>query len=293
MKKIITTFILSTALCASIAQDGQKLIYSNDAFSATIPEFQADGKAQIYIKSNDNPSNPTKQIITFYSDDFTNLNELIIDGGNYDNSTTVEQLFKDSQGNSFWNTSTTERTKNYGLIQLNYIDFDQSCNNSRKLLISQTLFNKDNKYEYLQPLLKSETVINEKDTDGDGTIDYKQTYPKYTMIGFNIVSETGNILKTVNFVNSFTIEQQNYFVEYHDLMKINGKLYLCFHGKLGDSWANLIYAITPSTSGIRMMKMEKSSTIATYNLKGQRTNGSKGINIVRMSDGTTKKILVK
>ena len=44
-----------------------------------------------------------------------------------------------------------------------------------------------------------------------------------------------------------------------------------------------------------MMSMEKVSSVPTrsYNLSGRQTKGEKGINIIRMSDGTTKKVLVR
>jgi len=39
--------------------------------------------------------------------------------------------------------------------------------------------------------------------------------------------------------------------------------------------------------------MEKVSATKSYNLSGRPSNGEKGINIIRLSDGTIKKVLVK
>lgn len=49
-----------------------------------------------------------------------------------------------------------------------------------------------------------------------------------------------------------------------------------------------------STTGIDSIATGDTSVVAIYNLSGVKVNTyQKGINIVRLSDGTTKKILVK
>ena len=48
-----------------------------------------------------------------------------------------------------------------------------------------------------------------------------------------------------------------------------------------------------AATGISLAKQTMTSCTERYTLDGRRTNGGKGFNIIRMSDGTTKKVVVK
>ena len=54
------------------------------------------------------------------------------------------------------------------------------------------------------------------------------------------------------------------------------------------------YILTGNFDGLDAIKMNESNSIeAVYNLGGQKINGSQnGISIVRMSDGTIKKVVI-
>ena len=120
----------------------------------------------------------------------------------------------------------------------------------------------------------------------------KEAWSNANVTGFKVVSETGAILQTVNFENGFYIDDLSKMEV--DLLKINGKLHLSFEGCTDDNYkAFLIYSIESTTNGVRMMTMEKVSATKSYNLSGRPSNGEKGINIIRLSDGTIKKVLVK
>lgn len=112
------------------------------------------------------------------------------------------------------------------------------------------------------------------------------------IIGFQIVSEDGTVLQAVNFDYGFTLSSLKDGV---DLLKIHGKLYLSFNGRSNDSSAVLLCSIDSANSVVRVMSMEKVSSVPTrsYDLSGRHTKGEQGINIIRMGDGTTKKVLVR
>lgn len=81
-----------------------------------------------------------------------------------------------------------------------------------------------------------------------------------------------------------------------ELIIINGKRYLSFEGYSDDSFSKrafLIYTIDSSSSSVRMKAMDTFSASARYTLDGRRTNGDKGINIIRTEDGTVRKVSVK
>ena len=129
-------------------------------------------------------------LITFYSDDFTKQSELTI---------------------------------NDNMVPIELNDFDQSCNDFRKIYISQTIFNSDDKYEYLVSVL----------TDN-------------AMTGIQVVSETGTVLQTINFPDGFKCYSKNDVV----LIKINGKLYLSIEGYDADnSNTVLLCSIGTTASG--------------------------------------------
>ncbi len=48
-----------------------------------------------------------------------------------------------------------------------------------------------------------------------------------------------------------------------------------------------------AATGISHVKQTMTSSTERYTLDGRRTNSGKGVNIIRMSDGTTKKVVVK
>lgn len=76
-------------------------------------------------------------------------------------------------------------------------------------IATQTLFNNDEKWEFIRPIY-SQVVRenyyddNEQDRDGDGEIDYKYTEYSDQLVGYEIVSEDGSVLATL------TVEENDY-----------------------------------------------------------------------------------
>lgn len=293
MKKVFMMLFLAVGTSVAMAQS-QKVLRGTTHFSATLAEFSYNGKAQIYIKEDDLGSGVSnKQTFIFYDDDFTKQNELTIYPVEFELYHKFEVRIWDGDGfKGAWKVDDNQWQELACIIPMNLNDFDQSCDDFRKVYLSQTIFNTDDKYEYLLPIISTNNKSHEEDRDGDGQIDMKEAWSNANVTGFKVVSETGAILQTVNFENGFYIDDLSKMEV--DLLKINGKLHLSFEGCTDDNYkAFLIYSIESTTNGVRMMTMEKVSATKSYNLSGRPSNGEKGINIIRLSDGTIKKVLVK
>ena len=70
------------------------------------------------------------------------------------------------------------------------------------IIASQTLFNNDEKWEFLRPVFAEfadydHYETREEDRDGDGEIDYKQTKYRDKLKAYEVVSENGNVLTTI------------------------------------------------------------------------------------------------
>lgn len=300
MKRFFIVMLLAVSASTMMAQGSQQIITRGRSIRATLPEFSFNGQVQMFVKEDSDDH--SSETIVFYGDDFSQQGTLTLPSVSYNYIYKCEErVWKDDgAGNAGftgdWKVMREDnRTYCYGILTLYLRDFDQSCDDFRNIYLTQTLFNTDDKYEYLLPVFTTSYNNNELDKDGDGQIDVRSTETKTTMTGFKIMSETGSILQTVAFDNGFYILTG--FFDGVDLLKINGKLYLCFEGYVDDSLglkeATLIYTIDPNTSSVRMKTMDTVSASARYTLDGRRTNGEKGINIIRMEDGTVKKVFVK
>lgn len=94
--------------------------------------------------------------------------------------------------------------------------------------LSQTLFNNDDKYEYLEVVFKQCTEKEENDRDFDGMIDEEITNIYNKIIGFKIVQDDGTVLQTINIepYNLYVGNEPSYrFREHMYLYTINGKNY--------------------------------------------------------------------
>ncbi len=85
------------------------------------------------------------------------------------------------------------------------LDNDDNREQGLPLLVTQTLFNTDAKYEYLRrKYVETHSIEDEADTDGDGIIDTRYVRDEFKCVGIEVVSEDGNVLTSfdVGSVNS-------------------------------------------------------------------------------------------
>lgn len=304
MKRLFTMTLFAVSAIAMQAQGSQQVIKGikgDRSISATLPEFSLNGKTQMFTREESDDR--SSQTFVFFNDDFSQQGKLTIENVSYNYTSKSEErewVYDETTGKSSktgeWRANDNSYTNYAGLITLYLNDFDQSCDDFRSICLTQTLFNTDERYEYLLPVITTSSSSGEWDTDGDGQIDTKSTSTSAKMTGFKIMSETGAILQTVTFDDGFySYSHKSEF----DLLKVNGKLYLLFGGYVDEGEdrpsAYLIYAIetNSSSASVRKQTMGTASVAARYTLDGRLTNGEKGINIIRMEDGTTKKVFVK
>ncbi|MBQ9357540.1 MAG: hypothetical protein IJT98_09685 [Prevotella sp.] len=165
-------------------------------------------------------------------------------------------------GDNYVEGEKSEYSYKYNYLRPYFYDYDAPYEMEGDVRITQTLFNDDAKFEYIRPLV----------TDGlievySGMRDYydqeigmgierpyiSETYGGRTT-GFQVVSEDGTVLQTINFDGNFIASR---YSENVDLIRIHGKVYLQFDGYVFDEPNNtmrdatLIYSIDPSTNQIR------------------------------------------
>lgn len=245
MKRLFIMLFLAAGAGVAMAQS-LKLIEGSSSFSATLPEFSYNGKAQIYSRNEDYENR--KLTFTFYSNDFTKQGELTVNPEEYEYNYKVEERAWENGGyKGDWQIVDEGNEKSYAsIISLDLEDFDQSCNDFRQIYLSQTIFNSDDKYEYLMPVISIVDGSFEEDRDGDGEIDWRRTGATAQMTGFKVMSETGDVLQTVSFPDGYTSSNS----EGEDLMKINNKLYLEFSVRdANNSYATLLCLIGTAESG--------------------------------------------
>ena len=182
--------------------------------------------------------------------------------GSYDESiigyyiisgTTVKYQFIDNKRTGEWEVVEVDEYtgENYMSAMWNMmnIDDDWSYELGEPLIVTQTLFNADAKYEYLRDkrVSYSDRITYENDNDGDGIVDYRTISSGYDFAGYEVVSEDGNVIA------SFDVDD----VDGKYLILWGGKRYLGFN-VYGDNngYSFLIYEINSNGSGITRASSE-------------------------------------
>lgn len=133
-----------------------------------------------------------------------------------------------------------------------WFDFNgNSLYEDAELTITQTLFNSDDKYEYIRPILQQTSSTNEFDRDYDGEVDRITTFYEDETVGFEIVNEDGDVLQSIRF------ESPKEYVDYV-LVTINDKYYFVVeYDEETTEW----YALTPgSSTGLKKVQAPVSVT---------------------------------
>lgn len=139
-------------------------------------------------------------------------------------------------------TGEWETTENYyslkPICSVDYLDLNNvGLYEDSEIRISQTLFNKDEVYEYVRPIYEEKVTSEEYDRDGDGEVDKISTYFDAVHAGFEIVNESGEVLQSIRFYSPK-------FDVFHQLIKINDKHYWVAYDD-GETNEHEWYAFTP------------------------------------------------
>lgn len=177
--------------------------------------------------------------------------------------------------------------------------------------MSQTLFNEDEKFEYIIPKYELSSKGNGYDIivspdPSDETITTTQTEiiseNRYlTLTGFQIVSENGEIIKNLNFDSDFTGDIDTYS-DYAFVITIGSNTYLAFNGHSDSKSATIFYKIDRSSTDIKQVmkapaSMRLSPTIANKNAPinisfGDDNQSGSDIVVVSTNGAKVKKLTI-
>lgn len=180
-----------------------------------------------------------------------------------------------------------------------------SDEDKKSFYLSQTLFNTDNAYEYVMPIITTETQEVQQMGWDEATqqevVVSKITGTTTRTSGLKIVNENGATVNTITFDSNF--DSNFYDVSIIDL---NGNIYLAVKGTLKKSAtesvsATIIYSIDSQTNSVRQLSMEEGmkvsptmprrSEMITITLEGN-SDQSRQVNIVNATGKTVKRIVV-
>lgn len=159
----------------------------------------------------------------------------------------------------------SERLRHIPLYNLN-LDNGAGTNvtNGTYFEISQTLFNQDDDFEYIIPkldLVKSDG--SSTSTSGPTTVDNIETTrstlisekSQLGMVGFQVVSSSGNVVKDITFDNGFYATYKSY--TRYALITIGGNRYLTFTN--GNE--TVFYKVDTQSTDIKKVKTAKGSML--------------------------------
>ena len=169
-------------------------------------EYAYDGKPSLYTFDNEDE---TATVFTIYNKAFAvdrtikvtppkNYKRVEEESREWNEETqsyTGEWIKKDlSEDYDLGGISAVWSMRSFLVGQLNDVD--------NHVYATQTLFNNDEKWEFLRPIY-TETINDwssrEEDRDRDGEIDYKRTWYENKLTSYEVVSEDGSVLSTITF----------------------------------------------------------------------------------------------
>ncbi len=163
-----------------------------------------------------------------------------------------------------------EYAQRSGLSFIDY-DIDQVIYDEASgdgLCLTQTLFNEDEKYEYLSFPISgySEVTNNYPDNpicdycyvDGE-TFTENKDYSSISLYnGFDVKSEDGNTLQSISFPNGFQMRES----VSAQIIKLEDEYYLICTGEMGENAAMLVYKINRTNTGASVQQVSDPQKIS-------------------------------
>ena len=243
-----------------------------------IPKSLAyEGKSSIVIWSEDD-----ENTVDIYDSNLEKVRSITITPSSavYEFKT-ITQIRKTEKTDE-WETISDESYKSSDLLPsiYRYEDYDNNIFLEEGFKFTQTLFNTDEKYEYIIPIYEEgESIIEYKEYGYDMRKIVSGTIQK----GYKVVNEDGMTLCTL----------YGTFISPSDelrLYKIEDKTYLVFHDEYFNTW----YRIDQQSSSIESVKRIPTGKSQIYSVDGRKLNNTqRGINIIRKDDGSSTKQLIR
>lgn len=151
----------------------------------------------------------------------------------------------------------SEYKRNDYVEDMEYVDFDKGATTDRDILLSQTLFNNDDKWEYcvceykIIPYSEDQKEIYKTYANEDGTVSVTRYNGEKAVVDRCVVyNEDGK--ECFAFSNDY---------EYEEVYRVNGKDYLFAALIEGGDYCKCLYEIEKSTTSIREVARIKSSRV--------------------------------
>lgn len=252
-KSTLLCLLFSVALTAQVTN--LPTVLQGDAFSVVPKQLSYDGSNRVYIRTADDQ-------VAIYGNDFTPVKSFNITP-TYDESIhiykerTVTVTFNGGIEYGEWVETSTDKYESAQYEGIGFLNYDSDPSYPLAIgdgvCLTQTLFNSDDKYEYLY---FPHELSEEYDAGHYVTPDYNNypsgTYPEHKTFyqhplykSFNVMSEDGTILQTVTFPNGFEM------IEYisAQIIQISDERYILCQGKMNDNATLLIYKLNRSSVG--------------------------------------------
>lgn len=257
MKKLLLLAILAL-FTANLAQSEilteTNKLYHSIGFDYFVPDkFAFNNKGSFYIRNYDEDSRI--ETITLYNSDIQETAHFDIKSDKLYNYLIRRERQQDAEGKYTGEWVETRENSYDDYEHISYYDVSSNSDESFSLYFSQTLFNNDEKYEFIVPVYgefeKSKDYSYEYDRDYDGEIDaIYETYDA-KRIGFDVVNQDGNVLCSVR----PTIPDGYKFDEYPTLLIIGGKRYLVTEAWEydGSGYEYTFYLIDPNSTSLQQV----------------------------------------
>lgn len=275
MKKLFIVFAMFMALSvmpASAQSLSQKVIPSVSNCYFTPKLFSYDGNSSVVTIS------PDKKSANVYD---TNL-DLVRSFNLYPNTLSPVSGIQQELVNGQWvDKSSGYNSFSYEFIPIYFEDYDELCEGNN-CNFTQTLFNNDEKFEYIVPYvdMSVEVVNSEQDYNNDGEPDHR-TITRGAVTKFNILNEDGTVIASIDSGLKFEV----------DFIKMGGKIYAVTTTK--DSSTNStnynFYAIDKGASSVKLVKKVQAASNRIFTLDGrEHSEMQHGLNIIN-----GQKVIVK
>ena len=215
--------------------------------------FTADSKAKIHSSN----SNDDVDFIKVYNDDLAEIASI-----KYDTDEYLSYQNKTLE-NGKWVIS-SEYTDRIDWISLRFLDLKNGtmmADSDADILLTQTLFNDDEKFEYVKPKYKLVETRNEYDNNQDGVID--QIYSDWDIyyLGFDVVSEDGNIVYSLDFNTELRIVKESFdFV----IVSWEDKTYIAIISEVDHETNCDMYLLKRDESGISLQKANNNGVMKLF-----------------------------
>lgn len=216
-------------------------------------EFAYNNKATFFTWEDDD-----YRIVSIYNDEIQKVKTFSINNGEHGRTYwVIKERKATAEGvyNGEWIEYTKEGYLPGGDTSIEYYDTSNGFYSGKRMFYTQTLFNSDEKYEYMQSVFgEYKTSVTERDRDGDGHIDYIETEYRGIQIGFDVKNEDGDIVCSLRprFPEGYTVRG-----DYPKLLKINGKIYLILDSYKEDDYdapsEYSFFLITPGESSVQQV----------------------------------------